>query len=295
MPSLPPPGTLGRERDPAPPASPPERLPDEPPWPVWTAPAAVVLGFVIGIFGSVLVDVVARAAGSSVSHPTPAVSLISDVVFDLAFVGAAVYLAATRSRPRPADFGFRRVRPGLAVGAFLAAGVGYYVVTAVYSSLVKLHGSDKLPSELGVGQSTAALVGAAAFVCVIAPIAEELFFRGFIFGALRRMRVMVLGRDLGTWVAAALTGILFGLAHTGSASSQYLIPLGFLGFVLCILRWQTGSLYPCMALHSVNNSLALGVNQLHWTVAEILALIAGSLLVIGAATGPLGRRTPALA
>ena len=95
------------------------------------------------------------------------------------------------------------------------------------------------------------------------------------------------------WVAAIVTGILFGLAHTGSASSQYLIPLGFLGFVLCLVRWKTRSLYPCMALHSVNNSLALGVNQLHWNAREIFALIAGSLVVIAIDHGPLARRTAA--
>jgi membrane protease YdiL (CAAX protease family) len=160
----------------------------------------------------------------------------------------------------------------------------------VYASLFHLHGSEKLPKELGVSKSTAALVGAAVFVCVVAPIAEEFFFRGFIFGALRRMRIVIGGREVGTWVAAAVTGLLFGLAHTGSASSQYLIPLGFLGFVLCLLRWRTGSLYPCMALHSINNSLALGISQLHWTGGEILALIGGSLAVIGVLTGPLANR-----
>ena len=124
-------------------------------------------------------------------------------------------------------------------------------------------------------------------------MAEEFFFRGFLFGALRRWRISVLGREIGTWVAAVFTGVLFGLAHTGSASSQYLIPLGFLGFVLCLVRWRTRSLYPCMALHSFNNSLALGYNQLHWSAAEIFALIAGSWLVIAAITGPLSlpRRT----
>jgi membrane protease YdiL (CAAX protease family) len=108
------------------------------------------------------------------------------------------------------------------------------------------------------------------------------------------MRVMVAGRDIGTLIAAVVTAILFGLAHTGSASSQYLIPLGILGFMLCVLRWWTRSLYPCIALHSINNALALGVNQLHWNTGEILALIVGSALVIGAITGPLGIRQPQL-
>ncbi len=188
---------------------------------------------------------------------------------------------------RPSDFGFRRVRLSLAIGAIAAAAVGYYVVTAVYAALIHLHGTDKLPSELGVSKSTAALVGAAVFVCVIAPIAEELFFRGFIFGALRRWRISIRGHELGTWLAAIVTGLFFGLVHVGSASAVYLPPLAFLGFVLCLVRWRTRSLYPCMALHSINNSLALGINELHWSAPAIAGLMTGALSVIGAVTGPL--------
>jgi CAAX protease family protein len=268
---------------------------DEVPWPLWTAPAGIALGLALGLVGSVLVAAAAAIGGSDPQHPTPAVSIIGDVVFDLGFVAAAVYLARLTARPRPANFGFRPVSPGFAVGAVAAAGVGYYVLTAVYAQLIHLHGSDKLPSELGVSKSTVALVAAALFVCVIAPIAEEFFFRGFLFGTLRRWRITIGGRNVGVWVAAVITGILFGLAHTGSASSQYLIPLGFLGFVLCILRWRTGSLYPGMALHSINNSLALGVNQLHWSAVAIVGLMVASIAVIAAFTGPLGARSPRLA
>jgi uncharacterized protein len=251
------------------------------------APAAVALGLAVGQFAVIIIDVVGHAAGSSLSHPTPAVSIVSDVAVDIAFVAAAIYFASLRGRPSPADFGFRRCSLGLGIAAFVIAGGGYYLVTAAYAHVVKLHGQDKLPSELGVNRSTAALIAAALFVCVIAPVAEEFFFRGFLFGALRRMRIRLFGKDIGTWVAAILVGILFGLAHTGSASSQYLIPLGFLGFVLCLVRWRTRSLYPCMALHSFNNSLALGVNQLHWSALGILGLMIGSWAVIGATTLPL--------
>jgi uncharacterized protein len=264
-----------------------DRGPDEPPWRIWMAPAAVLLGLAVGQVAVILVEVIGHTAGSSLTHPTPAVSIISDVVVDLAFVAAAIYFTSLRQRSTPADFGFRRITLRRGAAAFLAAGVGYYVVTAVYAQIFNLHGQEKLPSELGVNRSTAALAAAAVFVCVIAPMAEEFFFRGFLFGTLRRWRIMVLGREIGTWAAAVVTGILFGLAHTGSASSQYLIPLGFLGFVLCLVRWRTRSLYPCMALHSFNNSLALGYNELHWSAAGILGLIAGSWLVIGAVTWPL--------
>jgi membrane protease YdiL (CAAX protease family) len=261
---------------------------DGPQWQFWMAPAALVVGGVGGVVATSIVALIGHSAGSSLSHPTPAVSLTGDLVFDLAFVAAALYFASTRGRPRSSDFGYRRVSVKLAVGAIVAAGVAYYVLTGIYAAVFKLHANDKLPSELGAGKSTAALIAAGVFVCVIAPILEEFFFRGFLFGVLRRAWSGRLG-NIGTALAAVATGILFGLAHAGSASAVYLVPLAFLGFVLCLIRWRTGSLYPCMALHSLNNSLALGINQLHWNAGEIVALILGSLLVIGAATVPLAR------
>jgi membrane protease YdiL (CAAX protease family) len=279
---------------PGPDAPPPAPIADIPPWRAWTAPAAVVFGLGLGAVTTILVNVAAQAGGSSLAHPSPAVSIVGDIVFDLAFVAAALYFASREGRPHASDFGFRRVglRRGLRAAAL--AVVAYYGLTAIYASIFRLRGADKLPSDLGATHSTAALIAASVFVCVIAPVAEEFFFRGFIFGALRRLPLQIAGRDLGPWVAAVLTGILFGLAHTGSAASQYLVPLGFLGFVLCILRWRTGSLYPCIALHSANNALALGVNQLGWTTLEIVGLILISWLVVATITGPLGARTAPL-
>jgi uncharacterized protein len=263
---------------------------DEPDWRIWMVPAAIVMGLAMGELAVIVVDVIGAAAGSSFTHPSPAVSIVGNVVVDLAFVASALYFASTRPPLRASDFGFRRVPLRRGVIAVVSAGVGYYGLTAVYAEIFKLHGQDKLPSELGVSRSDAALVAAAVFVCVIAPIAEEFFFRGFLFGALRRWRVRVAGREVGSWLAAVVVGVLFGLAHTGSASPEYLVPLGFLGFVLCLIRWRTRSLYPCMALHAFNNSLALGVNQLHWPAWGIVGLIAASMLAIAATTGPLSAR-----
>ena len=259
---------------------------------MWMAPAAIVLGLALGELAVIFVDGIGAAAGSTFTHPTPAVNIIGNVVVDLAFVVAAVYLAHTRGPVAPSDFGFRLVSLRRGFVAFMLAGVGYYGLTAVYASLFKLHGQDKLPSELGVSKSDAALIAAAVFVCVIAPIAEEFFFRGFLFGCLRRWNVRLAGHDLGPWIASVIVAVLFGLAHTGSASSQYLVPLGFLGFVLCLVRWRTRSLYPCIALHAFNNSLALGVNELHWSTLGILGLVVASVLAVGAITLPLAAPAP---
>jgi membrane protease YdiL (CAAX protease family) len=267
---------------------------DSPHWPLWIAPAGVLLGFVLAAFGSVMVDVIAHLAGGSLDHPGPAATIASDIVFDLCFVGTAIWLTGWHGRRRLVDFGYRRTRVRTGVRAVLLGAVGYYGVTAIYGALLSTKQSDRLPSDLGVTHSTAALIAASVFVCAIAPMAEEIFFRGFFFGSLRRLHIPLAGREVGPWIAAVVTGILFGLAHFDSAQPEFLIPLGFLGFVLCLVRWRTGSLYPGMALHSANNALALGV-QLHWSVPGILALVVASWALIAAVVWPLGARTPALA
>ena len=261
--------------------------------PLWIAPAAVVLGLFASIFVTLAVEIAGSAFGSPLSKPTPAVNLTADYMFDFAFVAAALYFALLSGRMGLADLGYRRIPWRTGAGALALAAVSYYAVTSLYSSLLALKGSDKLPTELGVTHSTAAAAAAAVFVCVVAPVAEEFFFRGFLFGVLRQMRVTVAGRELGPWLAAVIVALLFGLAHTGSANPEYLVPLGFLGFVLCMVRWRTGSLYPCMALHSLNNAVALGVNEMSWGGGVIVVVVVSSLLVIGLLTGPLARSAAA--
>jgi membrane protease YdiL (CAAX protease family) len=272
---------------------------DIPTWGWWAAPLAIVFGFILGLVGTIIVDVIGAAGGGSVSHPTAVVSIIGDIVFDLSFVAAALIMVIASNGvpprlPRRSEFGFRRAHLLNAVVTVVIAAIIYYVVTDIYALVFNLQGKDKLPSELSNTHNHAAIVMTAVFVCAVAPMCEEFFFRGFLFGTLRKMRVTVAGHDLSVGIAAVITGILFGLVHTGSASSQYLIPLGFLGFMLCMVRWRTGSLYPCMAMHSANNALALGYEDLHWTAPEIIALMLGSWAVIALVVGPIGARVPPL-
>ena len=267
---------------------------DLPPWRLVAAPIAAVLGFIIAEILVTVTDGIGGAAGGSISHPTPAMAIIGSIVFDLGFIAAVVIVARIDGGARPQWFGFRRVHLLTAVIAFVVAAILYYLVTDLYAALFSLHGQDNLPSEFGVRRSDWAIAGTAVFVCAVAPMCEETIFRGFLFGTLRKWHLPVAGRELGPWVAAVIVAILFGLAHTGSANPEYLVPLGFLGFVLCLVRWRTRSLYPAWALHSANNSVALAV-QLHWSVGAAAALLVGSWLVIAVIVGPLGMRSPALA
>jgi len=82
-------------------------------------------------------------------------------------------------------------------------------------------------------------------VAVLAPVVEELTYRGLGFSLLA---------PYGTWVAILVTGVLFGAAHGLVAG---LPVLTIFGIVVAWLRSRTGSVYPSMLLHGVFNGTAL--------------------------------------
>jgi membrane protease YdiL (CAAX protease family) len=255
-------------------------------WAPWTAGLALVVAFLFAIMGAIFVGVVGAIFGASFTDPPPAVNIAATVVQDGAFIGAALLFAARAGQIVPAQFGFVRTRLVPALGWMAGAYVAYIALGQLWAQIVNTHAEDKLPDSLGANESTAALVAVCVVVTVIAPIAEETFFRGYFFGALRNWR--------GVWPAAVITGIVFGGIHYGSAPAVFLVPLGILGFMLCIVRWKTGSLLPCIALHAMNNALAFGITE-RWSGGATLLLLVGAVFVTMLACGallPRGRGTP---
>jgi membrane protease YdiL (CAAX protease family) len=114
-------------------------------------------------------------------------------------------------------------------------------------------------------------------VIAVAPVVEEIFFRGFFYGALRSRYSPV--------VAALMNGLLFGSIHfNGSAESLLILPpLALLGFIFCLVYEKTGSLYPVIGMHAFNNSLAYAVQADNgWQVSVVL----GPLVLAGCALVP---------
>lgn len=253
-------------------ASPPERTAFE--WPAWAAPLALIGGLVLAALGSLVVDLPAVALGAhlTTSHTPPGIAIADTFVQDVAFIAAAVFCAQLGGRVvRAWQFGLRPPRVGWprAVGMILALLVAFLILNAIWSVLAN-PGKEKILEQLGSNEGAGLLILSAGLTCVIAPIAEEFLFRGFIFTALRSWR--------GTIPAALITGILFGAVHAGSAPALDLIPLAALGFGLCLLYRYTESLYPCIVAHSLNNSIAFA--SLEGWGLETLPLIAASLLGI---------------
>ncbi len=272
-------------------APPPQPAPAEG-WPWWTAPAALVAALVLAAVAALVVDVpVALLGGVNITSSAklpPGLELADTVVQDCAFVGGAVLFAYVTTRAvsawqlglRPPQLSWR------ACAAFVVALlVAFLIFNVIWAELVNVSTKEKVLEQLGADDGTALLLLSAALTCVMAPICEEILFRGFIYKALCSLR--------GPWPAAVLTGILFGGVHAGSAPAVDLVPLAVLGFGLCLLYRRTGSLYPCIAAHSLNNSLAFGASESWgWQIPLLMLGALGLIALLAAAFKRAGVITP---
>jgi membrane protease YdiL (CAAX protease family) len=239
-------------------------------WRPWTAPAALVAALVVAAVGGLVVDIVALVFGAHVtsSHLPDGLEIADTAVQDCAFVAVAVFFAGLGGqRVSAAQLGLRPTRAWRALGLALLTVLGFLVFSATWGVAFHVE-KEKLLEQLGTRGVLVVL--SAALTCVLAPVCEEILFRGYFFAALRNWR--------GVWPAAGITGLAFGAVHAGSAPAIDLVPLAVLGFALCLLYQRTGSLYPCIAAHSLNNSLAFGALE-DWTW-QIPVLMVSALAII---------------
>jgi len=86
---------------------------------------------------------------------------------------------------------------------------------------------------------------------VVAPIVEEIFFRGFMFAGLRPR--------YGWQRAAVVSSALFALIHLIPTA---IIPIFLLGYIFAYLYHRSNSIWPAILMHSATNALALGAAYL---------------------------------
>jgi membrane protease YdiL (CAAX protease family) len=135
----------------------------------------------------------------------------------------------------------------LAIIAYLA----YFAFAIAYSALVNPHQKD-ITRDLGYGDGAVASVAAGLLIVLAAPISEEVFFRGFVFGGLRKSLPFV--------AAAGISAAIFGAFHyTGPHSLTVLPQLAALGLAQAWLYERSGSIYPTIAVHVANNALAFAL------------------------------------
>lgn len=138
-----------------------------------------------------------------------------------------------------------------AIGEVLLAYLAYVAALAIYVLIAGSPDQKDIASELGLDAGVLTASFSVLLIAVLAPISEELFFRGMLFGGLR-VRMAFLP-------AALLSAAFFGSLHLPTGASA-VPPLIFFGFLLAWVYERSGSLWPAIILHVINNSLALAVS-----------------------------------
>jgi membrane protease YdiL (CAAX protease family) len=262
---------------------PPDRpeLPDgaAPRWPAWYAG----VGFLVALIATlVVVGILAAATNVDPDDPDPAFTVIATFLQALIFIGTGVLFASFTRKPRAEQFGLRPTRFWSGVGWAALGMFTFYALVAIYSVVVHPDAEQTVAQDLGADQGTFGMIAAGFMVICVAPVAEEFFFRGFFYRALRS-RWSVLG-------AALIDGLLFGVIHydfSGADALLILPPLAILGFIFCLVYERTGSIYPTIAMHSLNNAIAFGV-----TIEDpSVSLVLGPLMLLACAAVPSAQRT----
>ena len=249
-----------------------------PAWPPWFAG----VGFLVGLSGTLLFGIVmglvATLFGADLEGDSPVLVVIGTLAQGLAFVASALFFASRVARPRAWHFGLRSTKLWPALGWTAVGVVSFYFVSAIYGALVHVDAEQDTVRSLGGEDGAFGLIVAGLMVIMVAPVVEEIFFRGFFYRALRTR--------LSIWIAAALDGLLFGLIHySGDGVEGLLIlpPLALLGFIFCLVYERTGSLFTVIGMHALNNTLAFAVQADDgWQVS----VVAGPLALGACALAP---------
>ncbi len=224
-----------------------ERL--RPPWAPWEAIPVVVAAIAASTVASV-----ALVAGFG-SPGGPAL-LLSAMAFQGALAVFTVAWIGVRYRGWVPALGLRASRPerevvfGALLGGMLWFGLNYLVgpvVLLVWRAVTgrlpptpnQLPGVDFGPVEIGIG---------AVLLILVTPVAEELFYRGLLFGSL--------WPRVGTGWAVVISASLFGASHF--AGGAVLVPILFVfGLVQALVfRWRRSLVAP-IAAHGAFNLIAL--------------------------------------
>lgn len=195
----------------------------------------------------------------------PQVDLVNAIIvflfstlIEAAFLIAPLYFANAAFRatvPKPyrlrealRALGFRAFKVGEALFWIVVLFFAFFAVNALYQYLITaLHLHLQTNDQVILQQSKNAPLSTYATLIasvLVAPFCEEVFFRGFVFPGL--LRGMAPGG------AIVLSALIFAVAHADPGS---FVVLFFIGLALAFVRLRTGSLWPSMLLHLLNNGI----------------------------------------
>jgi membrane protease YdiL (CAAX protease family) len=137
---------------------------------------------------------------------------------------------------------------GRAIAYTLGMFFGILVLSALLSPFLDAGEEQGLTTDDWQPDKAAQFALSFVAVAILAPINEELMFRG--------LGQTLLGAHLAPATTIVLVGVLFGLMHGLLVALPILAAFGI---ALAALRYLTASVYPCIVLHAIFNTFGMVV------------------------------------
>lgn len=208
---------------------------------------AVVIALFIPFLFAVMLGAVLILGWEGVSHHFVILVLLSGLVLEGVMLLAVWRFSVVKYRCSWKALGFRSFnlkRALILIAVVLGASL---LVNFLYEMLITSLGMEPpstLPPEFT--QTGVSLAILSFLAILVAPFAEETFFRGFIFSGI--------GTRFGYGWGAVLSALLFSLAHLQLGA---LVPIFLLGLLLAWLYLKTHSIWTCIFTHLAYNSIAI--------------------------------------
>ena len=148
------------------------------------------------------------------------------------------------------NLGFRKFRIDRAVGIMILAtgllligAMGLFILIENIAPNVNLQQEQQIVFK--ESSNNIELILSFISLVIVAPVVEEVIFRGFLFPSF--------SRRFGIMAAAVITSLLFGIVHM---QINVAIVTFVMGLLLCWLYYKTRSLWPAILFHSIKNYIA---------------------------------------
>jgi len=167
----------------------------------------------------------------------------------LLMLGTVWYLALHRKKARLRDLGLRYYSIGKTLWYAFISLIAIFGISFIYVFLMNsVLGIEAPISKIEILIRNRSISNTVLLIVVafIGPIAEEVFFRGFLYSAFKK--------NWGILPALLLSSILFSVVHLQIFS---FIPLLVIGWLLAYLFERTRSLLPAIFLHAIYNLILI--------------------------------------
>ncbi len=209
---------------------------------------AILLLLVVGTLAMFAISLLPFPSGPGIGAVSVGRAAFGALVMVAAIFGSVYLIVVRRRGLRWAEIGLGRIgRRPLALAALI--GVALVPVVSVTEALLGLSFEDTMIRLIAPeGFTWWGLIGAVVFLGVLTPIAEEVYFRGIVYGWLRsRLRVAL---------AAPASAAVFAATHFVYPWPMMVMVAG-LGVIFALAYEISGSLWAPIAIHATYNSLGI--------------------------------------